>query len=722
VTIQQAFEVALQHHQSGRLAEAEKIYRQILAVDPRHIDALHNLGVLAGQAGHHDRAVVRIRQAIALNPGYAEAHCNLGHALIYKGCLDEAITACREAIALKPGLAKAHNNLGIALHDKGCLDEAIAAYRQAVALAPGYAEAHSNLGNALKSKGCLDEAIVAYRQAIALMPGYAEAHNNLGVALYDKGRLDEAIAACRQAIALAFGIADFHSNLGEVLRVTGQLDEAIAACRQAIALQPGLARAHNNLGVALHDKGVFDEAIAAYRQAIALKPGLAEVHNNLGGALKDQGCLHEAIDAYRQAIALDPKRSGAHSNLVYSLHFHPGFDARAIAEEHRRWNRQFADPVKQFIRPHANDRDPGRHLRIGYVSPDFFTQAESYFVVPLFEAHDRSQYEIHAYASVKRPDWVTDRLRRSVSVWHDVLGLGNEELAEKIRRDGIDILVDLTMHMAENRLLLFARKPAPVQVTWLAYPGSTGLETIDYRITDAWIDPPSLGTDGYSEESIRLPDSWCCYDPMCDIAPVPIETAHRGDFVRFGSLNNFCKLNEVLLSIWAQLLRAVPGSRLLLLAPEGSARKHRLELFKREAVDSGRIEFASSCPRNEYLRLYDQIDIALDPLPYNGITTTLDALWMGVPVVSVIGKTASGRVGLSLLSTIGLPEFATKTPDEFVQVASGLAQDLPRLAGLRSTLRGRIEASPLMDAPRFARGIEAAYRESWRKWCESATA
>jgi predicted O-linked N-acetylglucosamine transferase (SPINDLY family) len=464
----------------------------------------------------------------------------------------------------------------------------------------------------------------------------------------------------------------------------------------------------------------LDEAIAAYRQAITLKPDFSIAHSNLGTVLMDKGSLDEAIASYRLAITLKPDFSLAHSNLVYALHFHSAFDAQAIAGEHQHWNRQFADPLKAFILPHANNKDPERRLRIGYVSPDFFAHAESFFVVPLLAAHDPSQYEIHAYASVRRPDQVTDRLRRSVNVWHDVLGLSDEELAGKIRHDGIDILVDLTMHMADNRLLLFARKPAPVQVTWLAYPGSTGLETIDYRITDTWMDPPSHGTDGYSEESIRLPDSWCCFDPMSDLPPVPVETAHRGDFVRFGSLNNICKLNEPLLEIWARLLTDVPGSRLALLAPEGGERERVWKLFGRQGIDRERIEFVGRCSRDEYLRLYDRIDIALDPLPYNGITTTLDALWMGVPVVSLAGRTAAGRAGLSLLSTVGLPELATKDPDGFVRIASGLANDLPRLTELRSTLRGMMQASPLMDASGFARDMEAAYRNMWRTWCEQS--
>ena len=785
MTIPQAFELALQHHQSGRLAEAEGLYRQILAVDPRQAGALHLLGVVAHQLGRNDvavelmrralalapgvpalhsdlgeayrglgqldEAIAAYRQAIALQPDFPGAHSNLGIALRDKGQLNEAIAAYRQAIALQPNLPVAHNNLGNALQDKGQLEEAITAFRQAVALHPNYPEAYSNLGNALKNRGRLDEAIASYHQAVALRPNLSEAHTNLGVALQDKGQLDEAIAAHRQAIALKPNFSEAHYNLGIALHGKGQIDAAVVAYRQAIALRPNypeaqcnlgnalreqgqlaegigayrraislkpeFPEAHSNLGNALKDQGQLDEAIAAYRQAISHRPNYPDAHNNLGNALKDQGRLDEAIAAYRQAIALKPNFRDGHSNLIYAMHFHCSEDALAIREEHRRWNRQFAEPLRRFHRAHPNERDPERRLRIGYVSPDFREHVGACVVVPLFEAHDRSLYELHAYASVSRPDRISERLRRSVSAWHDVRRLGNEELAERIRQDGIDILIDLTMHMAHNRLPLFACKPAPIQVTWLAYPGSTGLETIDYRLTDALMDPPSPGTEGCSEESVRLPDSWCCYDPISNLPQAPVETSHWGEFVRFGSLNNFCKLNEPLLRLWGQVLAAVPGSRLLLLAAEGRHRDDLRRTMETMGIAGHRVEFCGRCSRDEYLRLYDRIDIALDPVPYNGVTTTLDALWMGVPVVSLAGKTAAGRAGLSLLSTAGLAELATRTPEEFVGVASGLAQDRPRLAQLRSTLRSRMEASPLMDAPRFARNIEAAYRTAWRRWC-----
>ena len=649
MTIPQAFQIAVQHHQAGRLAEAEGIYRQILTVEPSHADALHFLGVTAHQLGRHDLAVELIGKAIAIKPDCAEAHNNLGVALSHKGCIEEAMAAYRRALEIRPNHAESHNNLGNALKDAGRSDEAIAEYHRALQLKPDDAMARCNLGTALMEKGCTDEGITAFRHAIQLRPDYTEAHIHLGSALRDQGDIDA--------------------------------------------------------------------ASTAFRRALELNPRSAEAHNNMGVVLRDQGCLDEAIAAYRRAIQINPDDAGVHSNLVYTLHFHPGHDDRTIAEEHRRWNVQFADPLKQFILPHANDRNSERRLRIGYVSPDFRKQSEAFFVAPLLEAHDHSQFEIHCYASVARPDDVTGRLRRCSDVWHDVLGQSDHDVAEQVRRDGIDILMDMTMHMAGNRLLVFARKPAPIQVAWLAYPGSTGLEVIDYRFTDSYMDPPSVDSPYCSESPVRLPDCWVSYHPLTDEPPVnPLPAANTG-YVTYGCLNNFCKVNDPVLELWADVLREVEGSRLLLLAPAGSSRQRIFDKLSQLGISNGRVEFAGRLPRSDYLKLHHRIDIALDTLPYNGSTTSCDAFWMGVPVVSLLGNTAAGRVGLGILSLLNLPELAARTADEFVRAAERLARNLTRLAELRESLRQRMESSPLMDSPRFARNIEAAYRKMWRAWC-----
>ena len=717
VTIPEAFQIAQQHHQAGRLAEAEALYRQIVAVEPRHADALHLLGVLAHQAGRGDLAVDLIRQAIAVAPQVPGYHYNLGLVLTAQGRLDEAIAACRRALELRPDYAEAHNNLGNALRGQGRLDEAVAAYRRALQLQPDYAEAWHNLGVVLTDQGQLDEAIATYRRALELQPDLAEAHNHLGNALKAGGRLDEALAAYRRALQLQPDYAEAHYNLGNALLDQGQFDEALAACRRALQLQPDYAEAHYNLGNAHLGKGQLDEAMAAYRRVLQLKPDFAKARNNLGTVLKDQGQLDQALAAIRRAIQLRPDDAGTHSNLVYTALFHPGYDDQRIADEHRLWNRQFADPLKPFLLPHANARDPERRLRIGYVSPDFRDHVVGRNMLPLLEHHDRRDFEILCYSGVVQPDALTGRFRQRADHWRNTVRVADAELAELIRQDRVDILVDLTQHMAGNRLPVFARRPAPVQVSFAGYPASAGLDTIDCRLTDPWLDPPETPSHHYPEKPIRLPHSFWCYDPLTGSPPVNPLPALAAGHVTFGSLNNYCKVHEGVIGLWAKVLGAVPDSRFLLLSPLGAHRQRAVDVFARSGVTAGRIEWFTPAPRPEYLAAYHRIDLGLDTFPYNGHTTSLDSFWMGVPVITLVGKTTVGRGGLSQAMNLGLPELVAQTPGQYVQRAVAFATDLPRLAGLRQSLRPRMQASPLMDAPQFARDIEAACRTMWRAWC-----
>ena len=433
--------------------------------------------------------------------------------------------------------------------------------------------------------------------------------------------------------------------------------------------------------------------------------------------MKDVGELDESAACYRRALELKPDFAAAHSNLVYTLIFSPRYDAQALYEEHRRWDQQHAARLAKFIRAHLNNRSPYRRLKIGYVSPDFRNHCQAFFTVPLFSAHDHEQFEIVCYADVVRGDGITRQLRSCADAWRSIVGVDDEGVAQLIRQDEIDILVDLTMHMGRNRLLVFARKPAPVQVCWLAYPGTTGVSAMDYRITDRHLDPPGQYGQYYSEESIRLPDSFWCYDPLENQTAVNALPAAAKGHISFGCLNNFCKVNPVVLEIWAEVLSAVDRSRLTIMAAEGMHRRRVLDLLAERGVADDRVTFVAQQPRPQYLQTYHGIDIGLDTVPYNGHTTSLDSFWMGVPVVTLTGSTVVGRAGLCQLMNLGLPELIASGPAQFVRIAAELAEDLPRLSKLRATLRERMRASPLMDAPRFARNIEAAYREMWRRWC-----
>ncbi|MEI8196098.1 MAG: hypothetical protein WCI73_09335, partial [Phycisphaerae bacterium] len=428
-----------------------------------------------------------------------------------------------------------------------------------------------------------------------------------------------------------------------------------------------------------------------------------------------------ALASLRSAVALAPQATQFYSSLLYLLIFHPGFNAEQLLREHVAWAQACAAPLASQMRPHPHDRTPGRRLRIGYVSPDFSAHVLSFIMLPLLRHHNHQEFEIICYASVSRPDAMTQRVRACADLWRDISGVTDAQVAELIRQDQIDILVDLSLHMRHNRLLVFARKPAPVQVTYCGYPGTTGLAAIDYRLTDPYLDPESADLTVYTEQSVRLPHTFWCYAPEnAEPAVNPLPALAAG-YITFGSLNNFSKIHPELLRLWARVLRAVPNSHLLLLSGEGKHRQRTRDLLAAEGVENvvERIEFVERQSQPEYLRTYHRIDIALDPLPYNGHTTSLDALWMGVPIVTQVGPTVVGRAGMSQLMNLGLPELVAQTPDQYVEIAATLAQDMGRVAALRSSLRQRMQRSPLMDAPAFARDVETAYRSMWRWWCEN---
>jgi protein O-GlcNAc transferase len=721
-SIQQTFNLALQHHQNGRLQEAERLYRQILAQEPHYVDAIQNLAILAGQLGRRDEALDLNRRVIALKPDSADAQVNLGNALRDNGQPDEAIAAFREAIALRPSFPEAHSNLGNVLRAKGQLDDAIAAFRRAIALNGALFQVHNNLGDALKDKGLADEAIAAYREALILNPNLPENHYKIGTLLRDKGQLDESIAAFRGAIVLRPDYPGAYNNLGISLAARGQFDDAIAAARQAIALRPNYFQAHNNLGNFLKKRGLIDEALAAYRQAVALWPNYAEAYCSLGVTLKDIGQLYESIVAFRRAIQIAPENHLYGSDLIYTLHFHPAYDAHTIAMEHRRWNQEHAEPLRKFIEPHRNDPDPNRRLRVGYVSPDFMWHPVGLTLAPLFENRDPRQVEIVCYSDVREPDPMTAKLKSLADQWRDVPGMSDANLTQAIRDDRIDILVDTTLHTHGNRLLVFAREPAPIQLTLLGPPISTGLSTMHYRLTDPYLDPPGPGDNDYSEVSIRIPHCFWIYQaPSLPIVPNDLP-ARKNGFVTLACLNQFSKVTSHALQLWLQILQSVPNSRFMLQCEPGHHMDAVHKLFDDGGIAPDRVQYVGRVSKDQYLRRFHEVDFCLDPFPHPGHTSSLDALWMGVPMVTMRGQTAVARGGVSILSNVGLTDWIADTPQQYVSIARQMAGDLPRLAELRSTLRRRMEQSPLMDVAGFARNIEAIYRRLWQKWCETAIA
>jgi protein O-GlcNAc transferase len=682
------FNAAVEQHQAGRWQEAERLYRQVLAAEPSHAGAINNYGLLLMQAGELDAAEHHYWQAIERQPNIADYFNNLGTVLVRRGRFSEALAAFDRALELRPDFAEAQNGRGNVFLEQQQHALAVACYQRALSLNPNLANAHCNLGNAFKALGALELAADAFRQAL-------------------RGDGAHAVAS--------FG-------LGHALLLQGRADEAAAWFRRTIDLKPEYPEAHLNLAIALHHLGRLDEALVSCEQALMLEPDSAEASSALGSILKGMARLEEAVNAYRQALALRPDFAEAHGALAYGLYFCPGYDAAAIAEEHRKWNERHAAALAGSVRSHENEPGQERRLRIGYVSAEYRDHCQSFFTVPLLGHHDGERLEVYCYSNTGRTDQVTQRLRSLVQQWRDISRLTAAEAAEVIQNDRIDILVDFTMHMAGGRPLLFARKPAPVQVCWLAYPGTTGLTAMDYRITDPFLDPPGMFDQFYAEESIRLPHTFWCYDPLAEGPDVNRLPAVEKGYVTFGCLNNFCKVNEGVLRLWAGVMRAVERSRLMLLAPEGSARERVLTVLGEEGIEVERVTFVAFQPRADYLATYRQIDIGLETLPYNGQTTSLDSFWMGVPVPTIVGQTVVGRAGVCLLENLGLPELIAQTPEDYVRVVSKLAGDWERLAELRTGLRKRMERSPLMDGKQFARDMEAAYRMMWRKWCERQAA
>jgi predicted O-linked N-acetylglucosamine transferase (SPINDLY family) len=481
------------------------------------------------------------------------------------------------------------------------------------------------------------------------------------------------------------------------------------------------AEAMANIGNIHAKRSRYTDAVPWLERAIALRPQSGELNNNLGCTLQKLGDVEGAVARFRDTMHLDPANTDAPNNLLFTLNYLDSPDPAELYAEHLRWAERFAR-APDATRVWENAPDPERRLRIGYVSPDLWRHSVAYFFEPLIASHERSAMEVFCYADVKKPDEVTGRLRGFASHWRDTRHLPDEQLAAMVQSDKIDILVDLAGHTNNNRLAMFGRRAAPVQVTYLGYPNTTGLGNMDYRLTDAWADPPGL-TDAFNTETlVRLPHGFHCYQPD-DCAPDPAPPpALANGYVTFGSFNNVMKTSSAVVRAWAAILKEVPRSSLLLknaVLHEPLARERVIRAFIGEGIDPARIQLDGFKAKRNHLAQYARFDIALDPFPYNGTTTTCESLWMGVPVLALAGQTHAGRVGVSLLSQLGLEEWIASDEQDYVARAVRFAADLPSLSALRVSLRDRMRASSIMDATGLTRDIEAAYRDMWRNWCRS---
>jgi protein O-GlcNAc transferase len=675
---------AISLHRAGNLDQAEHLYRQILAQEPHNPDALQFLGLLLDHRGQHEAAVQLIQQAIAINPTVAHYHNNLG----------EALRKCSRP------------------------QEAVAAFNQSISLRPDNPVTWYNLGLALAELKQFAEAVDAYHQAILHHRTFSEAYNNLAIALVALERKDEAIAAYKTAIEVAPTAPFSYVNLAMLLAHLGQYDEAIKLGQRAIKLNPTHAETHYNLGILLSDCGRIGEAIATYLKATELDPRHALAHNNAGNWFREIGEPDRALNLIRRSLEIhfDPK---LYINVVSTLYYSPSTHPAIVRQEHERWT-ELTAPALTLYSDWPNDRSPDRRLRIGYVSPDFREHSVAYFLEPILANHVPRQVEVFCYSDVKEPDDFTARLKSLAHTWRDVVHLSHEQLAEQVRSDGIDILIDLAGQTTGSRLPAFALKPAPVQITYLGYPNTTGVKQIDYKITDPIADPDGTTDSFYTERLLRLPRTFLCYrvpTTLPAISPLPALTSNT---ITFACFNPISKINPEVAELWSRVLEAVPNSRLLIkshLLHDSATRELVTQRLISNNIPRERLELQGRTKTHqEHIALYNTVDIALDPFPYNGTTTTCEALAMGIPVITLAGTSHISRVGVSLLTNVGLPQLIAQSGDEYVRITKDLAANLPNLANLRSSLRDRLKKSILCDEPRFTRDLENACRLAWTSW------
>lgn len=746
---------ALALHQTGQHQEAELRYRRLLASAPNHPQTLHFLGVLLLQRGQVDEAITLIGKAVAVLPDYIDAVfnlgnaqkqagllaqaeqsfrkavkarpqqpvflCNLGNVLIGQGKFSEAVPLLQQAVQADPRQPLAYNSLGIALSRIGLEQQAESAYRSAIAAQPGYENAGENLASLLLKQSRWQEAEQGLRQLLARAPTNATALNRLGVSLLAQNRFAQALTTLQQAVAIDPRNPEIHIHLGQASDHLRLFDQAETHFQRALALEPHSPQAGLGLASVLESMGQCEEAIARLQAVLARHPEHVAAHNNLANTLRDVGRYAQAISHYERALNLDPAQVVPFNNLLNAMNFVPDHSAEDIFQRHCDFERIYASPLRAEIRPHHNQRDPQRRLRIGYVSAGFWNYPVGRFIEPVLAHADRDQFETYCYYTHVVNDATNAKLRSYGHHWRDCAQLSDAALAEQIRTDSIDILVDLIGHIEGSRLLVFARKPAPVQATWLAYMNTTGLATMDYRITDRFADPVGEADQLHSEKLHRLPASqWCYAPPASTPAPSRLPALSNG-YLTFGSFNAFTKVNPAALQLWGRILTTLPDARLLIMgvAP-GQTQAQLAAFFAALGIGPERVSTRPFTVLEDYFAAYNQVDIALDTFPYSGGTTTCDGFWMGVPVITMPGRTSASRSSTSLLANLGFSQFIARDAEHYAAIAAAAARDIAGLAVLRENLRQQMQNSPLMDGPRMAQDLQDGYRSMWRDYLEQS--
>ncbi len=597
----------------------------------------------------------------------------------------------------------------------GQLRAAEATVRSLLAERPGELPAFRLLASILFQQRRLPEAIDTLRQYLKIVPEDALIINSLGAFLAEQGRPAEALAEFERAVKLNPTLGEAHNNMGIALDRMGRLEDSAAAFSRALAIRPDYTDAYANLGKVLRQQNKQNEAVGQYRRALELDARHAQAHHGLAGTLEDLGRPEEGHIWRRRLAELRSDDPVLHSDLLWSMLCVPEVSPQQRLAEHLEWGRRHAEPRARNIRPHANDRTPDRRLRVGYVSPNFGAQAVGWFMAPLLAAHERKEVEVYCYSDIPHADWMTGKLQGLADVWRDTTRLSHHDFAELVRRDMIDVLIDVRGHMAGHRLVAFAEKPAPVQMSYIGYQYTTGVRAIDYRICDHGTDPPGLTEKWHVEKLARLPHSIWCYQPQEQSQPATAPLEKNGH-VTFGIFQKPAKLNGFVVEMWSRILGRAPKARLAVLCPGPQTLEEVRRQFQARQIDPQRIRPLYKAQRQGYLELFAQADVAVDSFPYSGVTTTCDAIWMGVPVLTLLGPEPFERAGASLMPPCGLSTLMANHPLEYIELAVRLGNDPSPLASLRGDLRERMRSSELMDGQSLARAMEACFREAWAAW------
>lgn len=702
---------------AGQIAAAEASYRYAMRLQPGYLPALYNLSSLQQALGDLVAAEAGYRAALAQAPDFSSALFNLSVLLEHSGRSEEAIASYRRLLSLVPQHADAHFNLGSLLYRQGELAAAEASFRDLLQFAPAYPHLQAALGDILRETGRTERAVDAYRRAIKCDPTDASAFNNLGLALAELGLHQEAEAACRQALTLAPESAEIWNNLGFVLSAAGPVIEAETCFRKALALRADYVDALNNLGSQLYERGDLAAARTLFEDAVARGLRRPEVFMNLSLALRAMGDLVASEHASAEALTIDTEFFPAFSNLLFGYNYGSFHDDGACLAEALRYGVLVGERAKGRYTSWACGGGEER-LRVGIVSGDLRDHSVGHFVESVVGAMDPARIELIAYPTHHEVSPLTVRIKPHFSAWKPLVGLNNEAAAKLIHGDGIHILLDLSGHTAHNRLPVFAWKPAPVQACWLGYCATTGVAEMDYYIADGWTLPEEQERY-FSEQIWRLPESYLCFAEPAEggsVSPLP---ALANGYLTFGSFNNLSKMTDEVVALWAELLRVIPGSRLRLKAKqlkEAAVADRVRERYAAHGIGAERLHLEGPIAgRGGHLAAYEGIDIGLDPFPYNGVTTTMEALWMGVPVLSLAGERFLARQGVGILNNAGLGDWVAADGTALIAKAQAWSQNLGELAALRTGLRDRLKTSPLLDAARFAHYFEDALFDMWQK-------